>query len=52
MATLIVTDTDLWGLHSALVYLLTKTPYFDGENRAWAEAMVEKIADLRDRTGL
>ena len=43
-----LTDTDLWGIHSALLHLLTNTNYFEGTNREWAEAMANKISELRN----
>jgi len=40
-------DSDLWGLSSALTHLLANTNYFEGTNKEWAEAMAEKINELR-----
>ena len=44
-----LTDTDLWGLSSALLHLLTNTKYFEGQNKEWAEAMANKISELRNQ---
>jgi len=46
-----LSDSDLWGLQSALQHLIINTSYFEGRNLAWARSMVEKIENLRGIAG-
>ena len=44
---LILSDTDAWGLQSALIHG-QQTGYFD-DNKEWAEGMLQKINEFRKR---
>ena len=44
---LILSDTDAWGLESAIIHG-QQTGYFD-DNKEWAEAMLQRIYRFRER---
>jgi proteasome assembly chaperone (PAC2) family protein len=46
---LVLSDTDAWGLESALIHG-QQDGYFD-DNKEWAEAMLQRLRKFRDKEG-